>query len=181
MLSLRILMTVAVFFPLKLYSSSLEEGILAISKMAGCYEVKYQFQETKIIKPGYNLYPPYEASSVEYIALEKKNDKTIFLQHLLQMGERRHPQVGLRVCLRPRFRHDKHGRADAHLQEPQPELSLWDWGWRRVSAHATCHCLGIQDRAGSCPICGHSHGGDWYGVDRGRKPGQCLRHHRLQG
>ncbi|MEM9882037.1 MAG: DUF6607 family protein [Planctomycetota bacterium] len=60
----------------------------AILAMVGEYRVKFQFQETVAIEPGYELKEPYFSGASEFVEVAEDRGDTIVLQHILVM----HPQ-----------------------------------------------------------------------------------------
>ena len=61
------------------------EDVNAIKKMAGCYEVSFEFKETESLDPQ-KASKPYKNGAVEWVALEEKEDGRLSLQHILTMG-----------------------------------------------------------------------------------------------
>ncbi|MEM8495668.1 MAG: DUF6607 family protein, partial [Planctomycetota bacterium] len=60
----------------------------AILAMTGEYKVKFQFQETVAIEPGYELKEPYASGATEFVEVVEDTGDYIALQHILVM----HPQ-----------------------------------------------------------------------------------------
>ena len=60
----------------------------AILAMTGEYKVKFQFQETGAIEPGYELKEPYTSGATEFVEVVEDTGVYIALQHILVM----HPQ-----------------------------------------------------------------------------------------
>ena len=58
----------------------------AILAMLGNYEVKFNFDETVILKPGYERKAPKRSMAFEHVLLIEDTGKRISLQHILVMG-----------------------------------------------------------------------------------------------
>ncbi|CAN0592160.1 unnamed protein product, partial [Laminaria digitata] len=66
----------------------------AILKMAGEYQVTFQFQETVAVQPGYELREPYQSQATEFIEVLEDRGDFISLQHVLVLqGEDAEPRV----------------------------------------------------------------------------------------
>ncbi|MBC7425045.1 MAG: hypothetical protein H7321_00815 [Bacteroidia bacterium] len=57
-----------------------------ITKLAGCFEVSFDYHETYTSDTSYKLHEPYKANGLEYVVLEEK-DAAIMLQHLLIVND----------------------------------------------------------------------------------------------
>lgn len=58
----------------------------AILAMLGNYEVKFNFDETVVLKPGYERKAPKRSTAFEHVLLVEDAGKRISLQHILVMG-----------------------------------------------------------------------------------------------
>ena len=58
----------------------------AISNMQGCYEVSYQFEESRSLQPGYELKDDYRVHSLELIDFQTLSERHFRLQHILSAG-----------------------------------------------------------------------------------------------
>ena len=57
-----------------------------IKAQAGCFEVTFQYHETKAIQAGYKLKKPKKSRVIEYISVEEDTEDKIVLQHILVSG-----------------------------------------------------------------------------------------------
>lgn len=64
----------------------------SIQKMAGCFEVTFEFSETFARQPGYVPHAPYKTGGVEWVVVDGASDGEIALQHILltPMGPLKH-------------------------------------------------------------------------------------------
>ncbi|MEM1211359.1 MAG: DUF6607 family protein [Planctomycetota bacterium] len=69
-------------------ASKFEQDRAAILALTGEYKVKFQFQETVAIEPGYELKEPYTSGATEYVEVVEDTGTYIALQHVLVM----HPE-----------------------------------------------------------------------------------------
>ncbi len=69
-------------------ASTFEKDRQAILAMAGCFHVRFQFDETVAIAPGYELHKPHRSNAVEWVEVVEDSPRRIVLQHLLVLGER---------------------------------------------------------------------------------------------
>ena len=58
----------------------------SIKKMAGCYEVKFQFAETFPRTKGYKIKEPYFSGALEWVEVDVDENDRVELQHLLIVG-----------------------------------------------------------------------------------------------
>lgn len=67
----------------KAHAHAPEADRQAILKMAGEYEIKFQFQETVAVQPGYELRDPYYSQATEFVEVIEDRGDFISLQHVL--------------------------------------------------------------------------------------------------
>lgn len=60
-----------------------EKDRQAILAMAGDYKVTFQFQETVVVQPGYELKDPYQTEATEFVEVIEDTGDFISLQHVL--------------------------------------------------------------------------------------------------
>src|SRR5215217_2948589 len=58
----------------------------AILAMLGNYQVKFNFDETVVLKPGYTRKAPKRSTAFEHVLLVEDTGKRFSLQHVLVMG-----------------------------------------------------------------------------------------------
>lgn len=68
------------------FAQSIEQDKEAIKSMCGCYEVKFNFAEVYSPDLGYSLKQPYQSQATELITLVEESDKSVSMQHILQVG-----------------------------------------------------------------------------------------------
>ncbi|HEY0715289.1 MAG TPA: DUF6607 family protein [Polyangia bacterium] len=59
----------------------------AILAMAGSYEVRFDFQETEALVPGYQLKKPYRVAATELVVVVEDQPRQVVLQHLLAVTD----------------------------------------------------------------------------------------------
>ncbi|MET0389146.1 MAG: DUF6607 family protein [Polyangiales bacterium] len=60
----------------------------AIRAMAGEFKVKFTFEETEALTPGYKLEKPYETDATEVVELLEDSERHVVLQHVLVFGRK---------------------------------------------------------------------------------------------
>ncbi len=64
-------------------ATKFERDRAAILAMAGDYRVKFQFQETVAVEPGYELHEPHNSTATEFVEVIEDTGDFISLQHVL--------------------------------------------------------------------------------------------------
>ena len=66
-------------------ASSLEDAT-HIKSMAGCFEVTFQYADTKVISSEYTSKPPKRSQAIEWVVVDVDHPARVELQHVLVSG-----------------------------------------------------------------------------------------------
>lgn len=103
--------------------SAFELDRKAILAMAGDYSIKFQFQETVAVEPGYELKEPYLSDATEFVKVIEDTGEFISLQHVLVLHDQEKGET--RVV--------KHWRQDWTYQDTELNLYRGNKTWERVT------------------------------------------------
>ncbi len=102
----------------------------AILAMAGDYAVKFEFQETLVLKPGYTPHKPHVSDAHEFVQVLEDSPRRIVLQHILV------DDTG---------RVTKHWRQDWEFEQTRFWSYAGDYSWqRRDVSPETAHGRWVQ-------------------------------------
>lgn len=103
--------------------SAFELDRKAILAMAGDYKVKFQFQETVAVEPGYELKEPYHADATEFVEVIEDTGGFISLQHVLVLHDQEKDETKV----------VKHWRQDWTYQDTELNVYRGNKTWEKVT------------------------------------------------